>query len=352
MKTALVTGNAGFVGAALTERLLSEGWAVIGLDNVNDYYSPALKQARLAHLASLPNAANFQFHKLNLTDREAIVNLALETKPSVIVHLAAQASVRYGLTHQIPYLESNLIGHFNMLAAAKALADAGSPLSHFLYASSSSVYGANAQPGEDTIPFAETDDVSRPVSLYAATKRADEMITHAWAHQFGMPSSGLRFFTVYGPWGRPDMTPVMFSKAIMEGKPIPLFNKGDLWRDFTYIDDIIEAIVRLIPTPPKATGAEGGTPAEAGATPHLVYNLGNQSPVQMLDFVQTLGRVLGKEPVLDLQGWPATEVYKTFADTTRLKAAVGWAPSTKLEDGLSKLADWYKSTGNAILGSK
>ena len=339
-KTALVTGNAGFVGAALTERLLAEGWTVIGLDNVNDYYSPALKEARLAHLAALPNGQNFHFHKLNLTDRDAIVQLALATKPSVIVHLAAQASVRYGITHQIPYLESNLIGHFNMLAAGKALADAGAPLLHFLYASSSSVYGANAQPGEDTIPFSETDDVSRPVSLYAATKRADEMISHAWAHQFAMPSSGLRFFTVYGPWGRPDMSPLIFTKAILEGKPIPLYNKGDLWRDFTYIDDIIEAIVRLIPTPPAAD-----------PTPHMVYNLGNQSPVQMLDFVQTLARVLGKEAVLDLQGWPATEVYKTFADTSRLKAAVGWAPSTKLEDGLTKLADWYKTTGQAILGS-
>lgn len=337
-KTALVTGAAGFIGAALAERLLAEGWHVVGLDNINDYYSPALKQARLAHLAALSAAKNFTFHKLNLTDRDAIIKLALATKPTVIIHLAAQASVRYGLTHQVPYLESNLIGHFNMLATAKALSDAGSPLSHFLYASSSSVYGANAQPGEDTVPFTETDDVSRPVSLYAATKRADELITHAWAHQFAMPSSGLRFFTVYGPWGRPDMSPIIFSKAILEGTPIPMFNKGDLWRDFTFIDDIIEAIFRLIPVPPKAE-----------PTPHAIYNLGNQNPVQMLTFVETLSKVLGKEPVLDLQDWPATEVYKTFADTSRLKAAVGWAPSTKLEDGLQKLADWYQTTGYNLL---
>lgn len=337
-RTALITGTAGFVGAALAERLLAEGWQVIGVDNVNDYYSPALKEARLAHLAGLPNGANHHFHRINLTDRDALVNLAVATKPQVIIHLAAQASVRYGLTNQVAYLESNLIGHFNMLAAAKALTDAGHPVQHFLYASSSSVYGANAQPGEDTVAFSEADDVSRPVSLYAATKRADEMITHAWSHQFGMPATGLRFFTVYGPWGRPDMTPVMFSKLITEGKPIPLFNAGDLWRDFTYIDDIVEAIVRLIPVPPAAN-----------PTPHTVFNLGNQSPVQMLDFVQTLGEVLGKQPVLNLQDWPATEVYKTFADTSRLKAAVGWAPSTALKDGLARMARWYTATGHAIL---
>ena len=340
MKTALVTGAAGFVGAALTERLLSEGWHVVGLDNINDYYTTTLKHARLAHLGSLPNAANFAFHKLDLTERDALIGLHLATRPSVVIHLAAQAGVRYGMTHQVPYLESNLIGHFNMLAAAKALADAGQPLSHFLYASSSSVYGANAQPGEDTVPFSETDDVSRPVSLYAATKKADELITHAWSHQFGLPATGLRFFTVYGPWGRPDMTPLMFTQAIMAGKPIPLFNKGDLWRDFTFIDDIIEAIVRLIPTIPAKT-----------PTAHVVYNLGNQNPVQMLTFVQTLAQVLGREAILDLQDWPATEVYKTFADTSRLRAAVGWAPSTELADGLTRLATWYAATGHAIFNT-
>ncbi|RYG61643.1 MAG: NAD-dependent epimerase/dehydratase family protein [Alphaproteobacteria bacterium] len=337
-RTALVTGTAGFVGAALTERLLNDGWNVIGIDNVNDYYSPTLKEARLAHLASLSNASNHQFHRINLTDREALVALALATKPDVIIHLAAQASVRYGLVNQVAYLEANLIGHFNMLAMAKALADSGHPVQHFLYASSSSVYGANAQPGEETVAFSEADDVSRPVSLYAATKRANELITHSWSHQFGMPASGLRFFTVYGPWGRPDMTPVMFSKLITEGKPIPLFNGGDLWRDFTYIDDIIEAIVRLIPVPPVAN-----------PTPHVVYNLGNQSPVQMKDFVETLGKAMGVTPVIDPQDWPATEVYKTFADTSRLKAAVGWVPSTPLADGLARLAVWYKATGHAIL---
>ncbi|PZP39409.1 MAG: hypothetical protein DI585_04185 [Pseudomonas fluorescens] len=338
-RIALVTGAAGFIGAAVAERLLTEGWKVVGLDNINDYYTPVLKDARLAHLHTHPDAEAFNFHKICLTDRQALIDLMTTTKPAVIIHLAAQAGVRYGLTHQVPYLESNLIGHFNMMAAAKALADMGAPVEHFLYASSSSVYGANAQPGIETMPFSESDDVSRPVSLYAATKRADEMLTHAWSHQFGMPATGLRFFTVYGPWGRPDMTPLMFTRNIMAGQKIPLFNHGDLWRDFTYIDDIVEAIIRLIPTLP-----------EAAPTPHAIYNLGNQSPVQMLNFVQTLSQVLGKSADLDLREWPATEVYKTFANTSRLKNAVGWAPHTALEDGLARLAEWYKSTGARILG--
>lgn len=200
MKTALVTGAAGFIGAAVSARLLASGWRVVGLDNLNDYYTPVLKQARLTHLKTLPNGNNFTFHKLDLTNREAILTLALEVKPTVIIHLAAQAGVRYGMEHQLPYLESNLIGHFTVLQATKALADAGHPVTHLLYASSSSVYGANTQPGVKTVPFSENDTITSPVSLYAATKAADELLTHAWSHQFKIPATGLRFFTVYGPW--------------------------------------------------------------------------------------------------------------------------------------------------------
>jgi UDP-glucuronate 4-epimerase len=327
-KTAFVTGVAGFVGHATVKRLLNDGWHVVGLDNLNDYYNPLLKQSRLDDIAAHPKAAHFSFHKLDLANRDAVIDLVLHTKPSVIIHLAAQASVRYGLINQQAYLESNLIGHFSILQATKALADAGAPISHLLYASSSSVYGAN-----EKVPFEETDDVSRPVSLYAATKRADEMITHAWSHQFALPASGLRFFTVYGPWGRPDMVPLMFTHAVKNDKVLPLFNAGDLWRDFTYIDDIVEAVVRLIPHAPQRS--------ESKPTPHEIYNLGNQDPVQMLNFVKTLAEVMGKEPVLEMKDWPATEVYRTMADTSKLKAAVGWAPSTPLKDGLTRLWAWY-----------
>jgi UDP-glucuronate 4-epimerase len=325
-KVALVTGAAGFVGFSVTRRLLSEGWKVVGIDNLNNYYTPALKKARLAELAKHRKAKNFRFEKLDLVNGKALTKLALAAKPDVIIHLAAQAGVRYGLVNQVAYLESNLIGHFHVLQACKALADAGSPVQHLLYASSSSVYGANK-----SWPFKETDDVSRPVSLYAATKRADEMVTHAWSHQFATPATGLRFFTVYGPWGRPDMTPLMFIEAMYNKKPIKLFNSGDLWRDFTYIDDIVEAIIRLIPVTPKGEG-----------TPHIVYNLGNQQPVKMAQFVRILAKVAGKEPLIDNADWPATEVYKTYADTTRLKKAVGWVPRTKLEDGLKQFNAWYK----------
>jgi len=337
-RTAFITGVAGFIGAALAKRLLAEGWQVVGLDNLNDYYSPALKQARLDDLAAQPHAAHFAFHKLCLTDRDALLNLVTATQPTAIIHLAAQASVRYGLTHQLPYLESNLIGHFNMLMAAKALADAGTPVEHFLYASSSSVYGANSN-SIDAAAFRETDNVSRPLSLYAATKVADELITYAWCNQFGLPATGLRFFTVYGPWGRPDMAPLLFTQAIRKGATIPLYNGGDLWRDFTYINDIIEAIVRLIPHPP----------AVGQGVSHTLYNLGNQQPVQVSTFVATLGRVLGQTPVTENREWPATEVYKTHADTSRLHAAIGWAPSTPLEEGLAHLAAWVSNGGAALL---
>lgn len=330
-KTALVTGAAGFIGAALAERLLAMGYKVVGVDNLNTYYDPKLKRLRLKHLAGLKNANNFTFKKLDLANAAAVRKLMLAARPSVVLHMGAQAGVRYGLVNQQTYLESNLIGHFNILAACKALNEAKpGTLQHLLYASSSSVYGGN-----EKTPFSEADEVSRPQSLYASTKRADELITYAWCNQFvgskgAFPATGLRFFTVYGPWGRPDMSPVMFANAILTGKPIQMFNKGDLWRDFTYIDDIVEAVIRLIPAAPK------------GKAPHEVYNLGNQTPVRMDAFVAALSKVLGKKPVLKMREWPPTEVYKTYASTAKLKKAVGWAPSTKLEDGLRRMADWYK----------
>ncbi|NBV54273.1 MAG: NAD-dependent epimerase/dehydratase family protein [Proteobacteria bacterium] len=328
----LLTGAAGFIGFAKTQRLLAMGHQVVGIDNLSDYYSPQLKRARLRQLAKHPQAKNFTFHKLNLTNLKALQKLALATKPSHIIHLAAQASVRYGLTHQAPYLQSNLIGHFHILQVTKALADAGHPLHHLLYASSSSVYGNN-----EKVPFAETDDVSSPQSLYAATKRADELITHAWSHQFGLPATGLRFFTVYGPWGRPDMAPYQFIHATHTGAQIKLFNNGDLYRDFTYIDDIVEATVRLLNHLPN-------TP-----TKHQIYNLGNHQPVKLTDFITTLAKVTNTTPNTLNAPWPPTEVYQTYADTTKLRQAINWAPSTKLETGLKNLNDWYLRQGHKFM---
>ncbi len=324
--TIFITGVAGFIGHACAKRLLTAGWQVVGIDNLNDYYSPALKQARLHDLAAHPSTAPFQFQQLDLTDRAAVQALVLDVKPSIILHLAAQAGVRYGLTHQTPYLESNLIGHFSVLQAAKALAEAGTPLTHLLYASSSSVYGNRE---DDAAGFTETDTISQPQSLYAATKVANEAISYAWANQFGTPLSALRFFTVYGPWGRPDMSPLMFLNALHKGKPITLYNHGDLWRDFTYIDDVVEAIVKLLANPPT------------GKTPHTVLNIGNQNPTKLTDYIAALEAASGKTAVIDLAPRPASEVYRTAANTEKLKAAIGWAPYTPLANGLAALNDWY-----------
>lgn len=336
-RTILITGAAGFIGHACATRLLREGWHVVGLDNLNDYYSPALKQARLDDVASHPQAANFQFHMLDLTDLEALNALVLEAKPQVILHLAAQAGVRYGMVHQQPYLASNLIGHFNVLQAAKTLADAGHAPAHMLYASSSSVYGNRE--GEDTnAGFAETDDIMQPQSLYAATKVADEALSYAWANQFKIPLTGLRFFTVYGPWGRPDMSPLMFTRAMHTGTPITLFNGGDLWRDFTYIDDVVEAITRLIEKAP------------AGKTPHEVYNIGNQNPTKLTDYIAALEEATALKANVVNAPRPATEVFRTAANTQKLKAAIGWAPYTPLVEGLKKLNAWYIANTEVLGG--
>lgn len=326
----LVTGVAGFVGSMLAMRLLANGHDVVGLDNLNSYYDVSLKHARLAEVRKVATeqGRGFTFHELDLMEQPRVLALMQATAPAYVVHLAAQAGVRYGMENQQVYLESNLIGHFSMLAGLKALADAGTPVTHFLYASSSSVYG-----DQKKTPFSETDPVNRPLSLYASTKKANEMVMFAWANQFKIPATGLRFFTVYGPWGRPDMSPMLFAAAILDGRPIPLFNGGDLWRDFTYVDDIVEAIVRLLPLPP--------TPEEGEGVAHRVLNLGNQNPVRLDTYVQTMAKVLGRDAQIDPKPWPPTEVYQTFADTSALKALTGWQPATALEEGLARFAAWY-----------
>ena len=329
MKTILVTGAAGFIGAAVVSRLLKTSDSkVIGIDNINDYYDVSLKYARLNELKN----DRFEFTELDFCDFDALTKLWADTKPDIVIHLGAQAGVRYGLKNPLAYLKSNLIGHFNMLEVCR---NAEKPVEHFLYASSSSVYGSNSK-----VPFEETDNVSQPQSIYAATKGSDELITHAWSNQFKMPATGLRFFTVYGPWGRPDMSPMIFASALLNDKPIPLFNGGDLMRDFTYIDDIVEAIVRLIPHIPSANG---------GLTPHKIYNLGNQNPIRMTEFVKAMADAFGVEPRVENLPWPPTEVYRTYADTSRLKNDIGWAPSTPLKDGLAKFAEWYKPRHGTII---
>ncbi len=323
-----VTGAAGFIGAALCQRLLADGHTVLGIDSLNDYYDPNLKAARLVNLSEHSEQQNFTFAKIDLTDAVALNTTVRDFAPTIMVHLAAQAGVRYSLQNPHSYVQSNLVGHFNILELCRSIqSDSPDQLKHLLYASSSSVYGGNTK-----VPFSEADKVDNAYSLYAATKASNELMTNSYSHLFGIPASGLRFFTVYGPWGRPDMSPMLFAERILKGEPVRLFNKGDLWRDFTYVADIVEAIVRLMPAVPSR---EQEKPA------HDVYNLGNQNPVQLFEYVDLLGEALGKEPVLDLAEWPPTEVYKTYADTSKLQAKVGWAPETSLKDGLSQFAAWY-----------
>lgn len=321
--TYLVSGAAGFIGAALCGRLLREGHTVVGFDNLNDYYDPTLKQQRVDNLVKQYDDS-FTFHKLDLTDGAGLTQLVADTQPQVFYHLAAQASVRYALKNPSAYLQSNLIGHFNVLEAVRLAQEAGQDNIHLVYASTSSVYGGN-----DKVPFEETDDVSRPQSLYAATKRADELLTYSYCNMFGLKATAVRFFTVYGPWGRPDMSPMIFGNKILMGEAIPLFNGGDLWRDFTYVDDIVEGVVRL--------GAHMPTDKVA----HAIFNIGNNQPVKMTEFVTLMEEVLGKKAVIDDLPWPPTEVYKTYADTSALEAAIGWKPSTPLRTGLERFATWF-----------
>lgn len=329
MASVLITGVAGFVGAATATKLLNEGHTVIGVDNINDYYDPALKEERLALLATHKNTSSFEFIKMDIADASAISSLFKEKQPEYVINLAAQAGVRYSLENPDSYAQSNMVGFLNILEGCRYLKENTDTFKHLVYASSSSVYGGN-----EKVPFEETDAVDEPRSLYAASKRSNELMARTYGHLFKLPCSGLRFFTVYGPMGRPDMSPMLFAKNILDEKPIKVFNHGDLWRDFTYIDDIVEGVTRLtwhIPT--------GNIPTE-------VYNIGNSSPVQLLEYIKTMETALGKEAILDMQDWPATEVYKTYADTTKLNDAVGYKPNTSLQTGLNQFAQWYKDYHN------
>lgn len=328
----LVTGAAGFVGFHVAERLLAAGHQVVGIDNLNDYYDVGLKMARLDLLADKPA---FQFIKLDLADREGMAQLFAEHQFQRVIHLGAQAGVRYSLENPLAYADSNLIGHLNVLEGCRH-----NKVEHLLYASSSSVYGLNRK-----LPFATEDSVDHPISLYAATKKANELMSHSYSHLYGLPTTGLRFFTVYGPWGRPDMALFKFTKAILAGDSIDVYNHGEMHRDFTYIDDIAEAIVRLqavIPQPNDDWTVEQGSPATSSA-PYHVYNIGNSSPVKLMKYISALEQALGIEARKNMLPMQPGDVLDTSADTAELYRVIGFKPETSVEEGVKRFVEWYKS---------
>lgn len=307
----LVTGVAGFIGMHCARRLLARGDQVIGVDNLSDYYPVKLKRDRL----KLLKHKNFAFEQLDIS-KEKSLNTVFKRKPDAVLHLAAQAGVRYSLENPGAYVQTNLVGFANLLECCRR-----QPPRHLVFASSSSVYGANTK-----LPWSEADTVDRPVSVYAATKKSNELMAHVYSHLYALPATGLRYFTVYGPWGRPDMSPFLFARAIMEGKPIPVFNHGDMQRDFTYIDDIVEGTLRVLDRP----------------APYEIYNIGNHTPVALRDYIEALERALGKKAKLKMKPMQPGDVKATYADTRALRKAVGFAPSTPLQAGLERFADWFK----------
>ena len=316
----LITGAAGFIGFHLAKRLLHAGRSIVGLDNLNAYYDPALKRARLAELETM---SGFRLEIADLSDYERVQALFAETAPTHVVHLAAQAGVRYSIENPRSYISSNVDGYLSILEACRR-----HPVAHLIYASSSSVYGAN-----DKVPFLETDPVERPVSLYAATKRANELMAQTYAHLYAIPASGLRFFTVYGPWGRPDMAYYHFTKRIFEDGEIEVYNEGRMRRDFTYVDDVIEAMVRLLDSPPAL--AEG--------PPHAVFNIGNHQPVELNVFIDTIAEAVGKPARKVYRPMQAGDVVQTYANVDKLADLVGFAPSTPLSVGIKHFVAWYRA---------
>lgn len=320
-KKVLVTGAAGFIGFHLCKRLLSLGVNVVGFDNINDYYDVNLKYARLEILKSF---AEFSFVKGDLADKKAVDSLFNDNKFDIAVNLAAQAGVRYSIENPQAYIDSNVVGFFNILEACRH-----NPVEHLLYASSSSVYG-----NQKKTPFSTDDDVSHPISLYAATKKTDELMAYTYSHLYGIPTTGLRFFTVYGPFGRPDMAYFSFSDKIMRGETIKIFNNGDMYRDFTYVDDIVRGIENMLCNPPQKD--ENGDRA-------IVYNIGNNKPEKLMYFIETLEKALGRTAEKEYLPMQAGDVYQTYADVTPLIEKFGFKPSTSIEDGLGKFVEWYKS---------
>ncbi len=332
MKPVLVTGAAGFIGYHLALKYLGQGRQVIGLDNVNDYYDVSLKQARLARLEK---AEGFGFVRADLIDRDAIDRLFREQKFEIVVNLAAQAGVRYSLENPHSYISSNVVGFLNILEACRQHG-----VGHLLYASSSSVYGAVTR-----LPFSVHQNVDHPVSLYGATKKANELLAHSYSHLFGLPTTGLRFFTVYGPWGRPDMALFLFAKAMLAGEPIRVFNYGQMERDFTYVDDVVEGVYRLadrVPVPDPSWSGQDPDPASSAA-PWRVYNIGNSDPVRLLRMIEVLEGCLGRKAIKDFMPMQPGDVPSTYADIDDLYRDVGFRPSTSIEDGVGRFVSWYRS---------
>lgn len=328
----LVTGAAGFIGAALSQRLLARGDEVIGLDNINDYYDVRLKEARLARLQDQPG---FTFVKLSLEDRVGMEKLFHEHKPQRVVNLAAQAGVRYSIENPMAYIDANIVGFTNILEGCRHHG-----VEHLVYASSSSVYGANTR-----MPFSVHDNVDHPVSLYAASKKANELMAHTYSHLFNIPTTGLRFFTVYGPWGRPDMALFMFTKAILAGKPIDVFNYGKHRRDFTYIDDIVEGVIRTLDHVAQPNPDWDGNQPDPGTSkaPYRLYNIGSNRPVDLLRYIEVLEECLGKKSEKNLLPMQPGDVPDTYADVDALVEDVGYRPSTPIEEGVKNFVDWYRA---------
>jgi len=327
----LVTGAAGFIGYHLSERLLGEGDEVVGLDNLNDYYDPKLKEARLKRLQQ---QKTFRFLRVDLGDRTGVEKIWKEIRPEVVVHLAAQAGVRYSLTHPHAYAKSNLEGMLDVLEACRA-----EKTGHLIFASSSSVYGLN-----QSMPFSERDNVDHPVSLYAATKKSNELMAHCYAHLYGIPCTGLRFFTVYGPWGRPDMAYYQFTQKILEGKEIELYGDGKMQRDFTYVDDIVEGVVRLTRHPAQPNPSWSGKHPDPATSlaPYRIYNIGNNQPVELGRFVAAIEAATGKKAKIVRKPMPPGDVVVTAANVDELEKAVGFRPKTSIEEGMKRFVEWYR----------
>ena len=337
--TILLTGAAGFIGYHLAQRLLEEGCTVLGVDSLNAYYDPRLKRARLERLLGRPG---FAFRRLDLADREATAALFAQARPRVVVHLAAQAGVRYSLSNPHAYADANLLGFLNVLEGCRH-----SQVAHLVYASTSSVYGANTK-----MPFSVHDNVDHPLSLYAATKKAGELMAHTYSHLYRLPVTGLRFFTVYGPWGRPDMALFLFTQAMLAGRPIQVFNEGRMRRDFTYVSDIVEGVRRVIDLVPEPDPAWSGLAPDPGTStaPYRLYNIGNHQPVELLHLIATLEQALGVTAIKQLLPMQPGDVPATYADIEDLIQATGFTPATTIEDGVQRFVRWYKDEWLKIIG--